>query len=228
MAFKRVTSLTKHSTPKEIETQRLKLLAKVHPAVVKLMLVGDTNTGKTAVIERFLHGTHRDQLPPTCSVDFACKNTQFQGEDVQLRIYDSPGTTSFAPQEDASWAHYLAGMHAVLVCFEVSRRSSFASVPRWLAQVKRQGSAERAAPTHLKLAATVCILVGTKCDVGRSDAPGTPRRQVSYDEAIDFARRNGLVYVETSAAEPTNVEELFTVGIAEVVGAGEAAKIGGR
>eukprot|EP01051_Picozoa_sp_SAG22_P009846 SAG22_NODE_851_length_6849_cov_37.382519_2_plen_240_part_00 len=202
-SFKRVASLTKNSTPEEIEAQRSKLLARTHPPVVKVLLVGDKGVGKTSIIHRFVDGAYRGIIPSTFSVEFVCKTTAFQGEDVQLRIYDSPGASVFAPLAEASWSHYFAGMHAVAVCFDVSKRSSFDSVPHWLAQAVLHSGTERAAATHRGMAPTVSILVGTKCDVGRAEIPnaGDVPRQVEYDEAVDFARRNGVVYVETRCVE---------------------------
>ena len=46
------------------------------------------------------------------------------------------------------------------------------------------------------------ILVGNKCDLG-------DRRQVDREEGADFARKNNLIFFETSAKNAENVEETF-------------------
>lgn len=47
------------------------------------------------------------------------------------------------------------------------------------------------------------ILVGNKCDM-------EDRRQVSKEEAQAFAKRNDLLFFETSAKTAQGVEECFT------------------
>jgi len=47
------------------------------------------------------------------------------------------------------------------------------------------------------------MLVGNKADLANH------RREVSYEEGLDFAERNGLVFIETSAKTATNVDKVF-------------------
>ncbi|KAJ3305220.1 Ras- protein Rab-2-B [Kappamyces sp. JEL0829] len=53
------------------------------------------------------------------------------------------------------------------------------------------------------------ILVANKCDQ-------ESKRQVSREEGMEFAKRHGLLYIETSAKSGKNVEELFTTLAQEV------------
>lgn len=49
------------------------------------------------------------------------------------------------------------------------------------------------------------ILVGNKCDL--------ERREVSAEEGAQFARQNGLIFLETSAKTAKNVEEVLNIFI---------------
>ena len=47
------------------------------------------------------------------------------------------------------------------------------------------------------------MLIGNKCDLDS-------KRQVSYEEGEQFAKRHGLFFIETSAKTAANVEDAFT------------------
>ena len=52
------------------------------------------------------------------------------------------------------------------------------------------------------------MLIGNKCDL--------PERQVSKEEGEAFAKANGLLFLETSARDATNIDNAF-IQTAEVI-----------
>eukprot|EP00826_Nyctotherus_ovalis_P061368 TRINITY_DN8727_c0_g1_i18.p2 TRINITY_DN8727_c0_g1~~TRINITY_DN8727_c0_g1_i18.p2 ORF type:complete len:103 (+),score=18.89 TRINITY_DN8727_c0_g1_i18:502-810(+) len=54
------------------------------------------------------------------------------------------------------------------------------------------------------------VLVGNKCDLGQS------KIKVSSDEAEDFAKKNGMKYIEVSAKTGANVSQPFSE-IADII-----------
>uniref|UniRef100_A0A6B2LTY9 Uncharacterized protein n=1 Tax=Arcella intermedia TaxID=1963864 RepID=A0A6B2LTY9_9EUKA len=79
-----------------------------------------------------------------------------------------------------------------MIVFDVTDPVSFAHVQRWASEIERYAGAT-----------VQRVLVGTKCDA-------VELRRVTPQEAQEFADREGLVYIETSAKSCHNVEELFT------------------
>ena len=110
------------------------------------------------------------------------------------------------------------GLHdAVLVSTStapISRAcSGFTNARSWLADVRQH------ADPHL-----TCILVGNKVDLVSDDAPSSASttdksakrtsrsqatRQVTTEEAEQWAKEEGLLFVEASAKSGTNVQEAF-------------------
>jgi len=76
-------------------------------------------------------------------------------------------------------------------CFCFSRRSTYNHLSSWLTDAR-----------NLTNPNTVIFLIGNKCDLDS-------QRDVTYDEAKQFADENGLTFLETSAKTGEGVEEAF-------------------
>merc|ERR1712210_140410 len=75
--------------------------------------------------------------------------------------------------------------------YDVTRRSTYNHLSSWLTDAR-----------NLTNPNTVIFLIGNKCDL---DA----QRDVTYEEAKEFAAANGLIFVETSAKTGEKVEDAF-------------------
>ena len=64
---------------------------KNYDLLFKLMFVGDTNVGKTAIILRYSDNTFRPSLTPTLGIDFRVKTITLRGTIIKLQIWDTAG-----------------------------------------------------------------------------------------------------------------------------------------
>ncbi|KAH7680063.1 Small GTPase superfamily, partial [Aphelenchoides avenae] len=87
---------------------------------------------------------------------------------------------------------YFRDAKAVIIAFDITNRDSFVKTKEWSKVARTVGQYERA----------VIVLVGNKVDMASV-------RQVSFEEAHDFANGERLSYFETSAKEVTGVTDLF-------------------
>ena len=74
----------------------------------------------------------------------------------------------------------------------MSRRETFNHVASWLEEMREQADGNNN---------ITIMLVGNKSDLGQ-------RRAVSTEEGEQFAKENGLAFMETSARTRHNVEEV--------------------
>ncbi len=86
---------------------------------------------------------------------------------------------------------YYRGAAAALIVYDVTNRTSFRNVKRWLEEARQNGNPS-----------LIILLIGNKTDLASS-------RTVSFDEGQDFARSNGLLFLEASALTADHVEEGF-------------------
>lgn len=94
-------------------------------------------------------------------------------------------------------AYYRGAVGAMLV-YDISKRQSFDHVARWLDELR--GHADKN---------IVIMLVGNKSDLGTL-------RAVPTEDAKEFAQRENLFFMETSALESTNVESAFLTVLTEI------------
>ncbi|CAD6204772.1 unnamed protein product [Miscanthus lutarioriparius] len=94
-------------------------------------------------------------------------------------------------------AYYRGALGALLV-YDITKRQSFDHIPRWLEELR--GHADKD---------IVIMLVGNKSDLEEE-------RAVSTDDAKEFAEKENLFFLETSALQATNVENAFQTVLTEI------------
>lgn len=87
-------------------------------------------------------------------------------------------------------SYYRGAMGALLV-YDITRRSTFESLRKWLKELREFGGREM-----------VVVLVGNKSDLTHS-------REVNLEDGKTLAQLEDLSFMETSAKENLNVEDAF-------------------
>jgi Rab family protein len=86
--------------------------------------------------------------------------------------------------------------------YDITNENSFHSVTKWMHELK-----ENAEPN------VVIMLVGNKLDICEKNASA---RKVSREQAIELAKQEGLMFMETSAAADVNVRDSFELLVQEI------------
>jgi len=165
----------------------------------KLVLIGDSSVGKSNILSRYVHDRFRIDTHTTIGVEFTTKTIQVELEgrmaNVKLQIWDTAGQERYRSITSA----YYRGAIGCLLVFDVTKRASFEHVSEWLHELRDHSSGE-----------TRVLLVGNKVDLRHL-------REVPTDEAISFAKDNGLSFIETSAQSGHNIEQAFVQLVTEVI-----------
>ena len=59
--------------------------------LMKLIVVGDSGTGKSCLLHRFVEDTFSDEQTQTIGVEFGAKVVQLNGQRIKLQIWDTAG-----------------------------------------------------------------------------------------------------------------------------------------
>jgi len=94
-------------------------------------------------------------------------------------------------------AYYRGAVGAMLV-YDITKRPSFDHIPRWLEELRNHADKN-----------IVIILIGNKSDLEE-------QRAVPTEDAKEFAEKEGLFFLETSALQATNVETAFMTVLTEI------------
>eukprot|EP00744_Colponema_vietnamica_P012489 GILI01017527.1.p1 GENE.GILI01017527.1~~GILI01017527.1.p1 ORF type:complete len:391 (-),score=62.50 GILI01017527.1:151-1323(-) len=205
----------------------------------KIVLIGDSGVGKSAVTFRFCDDIFFEEGVPTLGVDF--KYTRIETAEkvprtARLQVWDTAGQETFLTLTTG----FYRSAAGVVLCFDLTNRLSFLHLDLWMQRVKDnclRGSSDSKLPP--------IILVGCKLDLAKNDpftitiganntSGGTSsvfennkssklkrelqeassgsfcHRQVTEAEALAWCEANNvLCYFETSAKENTAVIEAF-------------------
>lgn len=155
--------------------------------IFKIVIVGDSGVGKTNILLRYLKNEFDTQTKATVGVEFGTKKTRIENSSIKAQIWDTAGQERYRSITSA----YYKGAHGALVVYDITRKSSFDSVEKWLSDLKNNGEEKM-----------VIMVIGNKCDMETS-------RAVPIEEGEGKAQRNGVAFLETSALNATNVEKAF-------------------
>jgi Ras-related protein Rab-14 len=155
--------------------------------IFKYIIVGDMGVGKSCLLHQFTEKRFMAECPHTIGVEFGTRIIGVSGEKIKLQIWDTAGQERFR----AITRSYYRGAAGALLVYDITRRSTYNHLSGWLTDTRNLANPN-----------TVIFLIGNKCDLDG-------RRDVTYEEAKQFADENGLMFVEASAKTGQNAEEAF-------------------
>ncbi|KAF4350475.1 hypothetical protein G4B88_018031 [Cannabis sativa] len=177
----------------------------------KLVVLGDMGTGKTSLVLRFIKGQFNDYQESTIGAAFFTQVLSLNEATIKFDIWDTAGQEryhSLAPM-------YYRGAAAAIVVYDITTMDSFVRAKKWVQELQKQGNPN-----------LIMFLAGNKVDLEK-------KREVEFEymiflfyfistvmksravypllpqEGEQYAKENGLVFLETSAKTAQNVNELF-------------------
>ena len=114
---------------------------------------------------------------------------------MNLQVWDTAGQETFRSIARS----YYRGSTAALLVYDIARRDSFNDLSMWLRDAREFASED-----------LVIMLVGNKTDLEK-------KRAVTREEGANFAKENGLTFLEVSAKTASNVDEAFIATTREII-----------
>eukprot|EP00126_Sphaerothecum_destruens_P007335 Sdes_comp19803_c0_seq2m11923 len=163
---------------------------------LKVVLLGKEGSGKTSLVERFLHHRFVSVHQATVGAAFGAKsvevtNSRGQLTSITLGVWDTAGSERY----EAMSRIYYRGAGAAIICYDITDKESFQRCKFWVTELV--GNEENCA----------IYICGTKRDLVEKDRQN---RAVDYHEAQEWSEKIHGHFYETSSKDAFNTEELFT------------------
>jgi len=142
--------------------------------LMKLVIVGDSGTGKSCVISRYCDDEFTHMGMSTIGVDFRIQLLEHHQKIVKLQLWDTAGQERFR----SLTGNYYKSADAIILTYDATDEESLNSLEAtWLPEVRRL------APASLEEEKNILVL-GTKMDLERD--PAIVARAEAWAQSLGF------------------------------------------
>ncbi|PSN38128.1 Ras-related protein Rab-21 [Blattella germanica] len=153
----------------------------------KVVLLGEGCVGKTSVVLRYVEDKFNDKGVSTQNASFVNKKINIGGKRVNLVIWDTAGQEKY----HALGPIYYRMSNGAILVYDITDEKSFKQVKNWVKELKKM------------LGSEICLIIaGNKIDLEK-------QRNVSIQEAEEYADSVGAKHFHTSAKLNQGIEEMF-------------------
>ena len=158
----------------------------------KLVFIGNYSVGKTSIIKRILEDSFNENYESTIGIDYHTKNINYKETIFKCQIWDTAGQERYKSLIPA----YLRGASIIFIVYDINKESSLIDAQSWITFIRNnwQGKSK-------------LILIGNKIDL---------ERKISFENGSEFAKKENLIFFETSAKSNENIYNMFYSAISEL------------
>ena len=158
--------------------------------IFKIITLGESGVGKTSIIRRFLFNVYDPNSITTVGVSFSYKELKINNkETIKIKLIDTAGREKYRSLAKT----YFKNAEGVFFVYSKNDINSFECIKEWIKLFKENHGNEDL-PKYL---------VQNKDDL--KDGEDT----VDPNLGQDFAKKNDLIWIKTSAKDNIQIEELF-------------------
>ena len=152
----------------------------------RVVLIGETQVGKTSLIQRFLRGQCGTEQKSTIGAVFHTHEMELDGHRVTMQLWDTAGQERYR----ALGPIYYRKSNAAIAVFDLTRRDTLQALDEWIRSFRENADD------------MFVVIAGNKCDL---DA----KVEFTVEETTEWADKVGAECIWTSAQTGIGVEDLF-------------------
>jgi small GTP-binding protein len=157
---------------------------------IKVVLVGESGTGKTSIIQRFAYKLFDPNCISSISSQFTNQNIVYEeiNKTLQFEIWDTAGQEKYRSMAKL----FYKDAKIILFVYDITSRNTFEALKNyWISQIKQECDPK-----------SLLGLVANKYDLYNS-------QQVSKEEGMELANEIGAIFQFTSAKSGEGINSMF-------------------
>jgi len=159
---------------------------------IKIILLGNTGVGKTAIITQFDQNTYNNKLISTYAPNFIKKELKIKNQIVKVHVWDTAGQEKFNSVSKL----FVKNAKIIILVYDITNKRSFEGLDYWHNFIK-----------HDLVQDVVIGLAGNKVDLLNEDGF---EEQVSQEEAEKFSEKLGAEFSLLSAkCDKKGIDDFF-------------------
>jgi small GTP-binding protein len=151
----------------------------------KIVIVGDTNVGKTNLVVKFINENCHEETKSTIGVELYTKDFKINGNSLKIQIWDTAGQERYKSINSS----FYKGVRGAIVVYDMTNEQSYINVTQWIQEIKNYAGND-----------VPIVVIANKLDMEYY-------RQIDYKSYWDELK--SVPIIEASALEGTNVEICF-------------------
>lgn len=163
----------------------------------KVLILGNSQVGKSSILNQFTEKTFSASLPPTLGIDYKISQVKVGEEFIKLQIWDTAGQEKFKSITE----NFYKGAQGIVLVFDLTDRDSFMNIRTWIQNIHDKAGPE-----------TLVCLVGNKLDLWEeiTQTGGEEADKLTKEAEVEaLVEEFSFKYLKVSAKTGINVEEVF-------------------
>lgn len=88
---------------------------------LKVVVLGDRGSGKTALLRRFVTGAfQKGKEPPTTGCEKHASSVRYEGSAISLELWDTPGGLPFSQLAEGFQPSPIQKAHAAIIAYDMT------------------------------------------------------------------------------------------------------------
>ena len=160
------------------------------PITINLILIGNSNVGKTCFFNRFNKNQFQENFVSTIGIDKYFRYFKYKGKECKVCLWDTAGQDRYRSLPKK----YYQNADGILIIFDVCNKESFNDVSIWMNEINDNANVNSEGK-KISL-----FLIGNKIDL--------LERRINKDDGNDKASFYGMKYFEISCKLNINITEI--------------------
>ena len=164
----------------------------------KYIIIGNSNTGKTSIVESFINNQYSQTPQNTIGVGFYSKILELDDKCLKIHIWDTGGLERFFSITKS----YFRRTSVVIITYDITDNKSFRDVKFWYNSVKQDCDEN-----------TIIVVVGNKNDLYN--------RVISYNDGFEMSKglnyQENILFFEINTINKEEIDQIFLESAREII-----------